>query len=80
MNGKRRAHAAGTAKCRNLRTRRGQDLPNVCGWAEIYQHLKKVVGAESSTTVGDEGGFAPRPNEGALKLIMEAVEKRFRRG
>ena len=30
-----------------------------------------------STTVGDEGGFAPslESNESALKLIMESIEK-----
>ncbi len=46
--------------------------------AEIYHHLKKVIaGRGYSTNVGDEGGFAPGigSNEGALKLIMEAIDK-----
>jgi len=46
---------------------------------EIYQQLKKVVGSKGySTTVGDEGGFAPSglgSNVAALDLIMEAIEK-----
>jgi enolase len=46
---------------------------------EIYQALKKVVdGRGLSTTVGDEGGFAPSglgSNIAALDLIMEAIEK-----
>jgi enolase len=46
---------------------------------EIYQALKKVVGSKGlSTTVGDEGGFAPSglgSNVAALDLIMEAIEK-----
>jgi enolase len=46
--------------------------------AEVYQTLKGVVKEKGQpTTVGDEGGFAPAlgSNEGALKLIIEAVEK-----
>lgn len=46
--------------------------------AEVYQTLKGVVKEKGRpTTVGDEGGFAPAlgSNEGALKLIIEAVEK-----
>jgi enolase len=46
--------------------------------AEIYHHLKKVVGGRGyATNVGDEGGFAPSigSNEGALELIMEAIDK-----
>lgn len=46
---------------------------------EIYQALKKVVGSRGlSTTVGDEGGFAPSglgSNVAALDLIMEAIDK-----
>ena len=47
-----------------------------CG-AEVFHHLKKILhGRGLSTTVGDEGGFAPAlgSNEGALKVIMEAIE------
>ena len=43
---------------------------------EIYHALKKVLHkAGMSTTVGDEGGFAPdlKDNEDALKVIGEAV-------
>jgi enolase len=46
--------------------------------AEIYQNLKKVLHDRGlSTTVGDEGGFAPSlpSNEAPLQLIMEAIEK-----
>lgn len=46
---------------------------------EIYQTLKNVVHDKGySTTVGDEGGFAPSglgSNVAALDLIMEAIEK-----
>ena len=47
-----------------------------CG-AEIFQALKKRLDKKGmSTTVGDEGGFAPNlpNNEAALKLIIEAIE------
>ncbi len=43
---------------------------------EIYQSLKKVLGKKGyPTTVGDEGGFAPRvsANSEAFDLIMEAI-------
>jgi enolase len=46
--------------------------------SEIYQSLKKVLHDRGlSTTVGDEGGFAPSlpSNEAPLQLIMEAIEK-----
>jgi enolase len=45
---------------------------------EIYHSLKKVLsGKGHSTTVGDEGGFAPRlsANREAFELILEAIEK-----
>jgi enolase len=45
---------------------------------EIYQALKKVIHDKGfSTTVGDEGGFAPSlgSNQAALDVIMEAIEK-----
>jgi enolase len=45
---------------------------------EIYQTLKKLLHDKGyPTTVGDEGGFAPSlgSNEGALELIMQAIEK-----
>jgi enolase len=45
---------------------------------DIYQALKKVLHDKGySTTVGDEGGFAPSlgSNEGALEVIMEAIAK-----
>ncbi len=46
--------------------------------SEIYQSLKKVLQNRGlSTSVGDEGGFAPHleSNEEALTTIIEAVEK-----
>jgi enolase len=48
-----------------------------CG-AEIFHTLKKILHERGlSTTVGDEGGFAPAlsSNEEAIKIILEAVEK-----
>ncbi len=45
---------------------------------EIYQTLKKVLSSKGyPTSVGDEGGFAPSlgSNQGALDVIMEAIEK-----
>jgi len=44
---------------------------------EIFQTLKGVLqDRDYSTTVGDEGGFAPnlRSNEEALELVIEAIE------
>jgi enolase len=45
---------------------------------EIYQSLKKILHkAGHSTTVGDEGGFAPSlgSNQAALDVIMDAIQK-----
>jgi len=45
---------------------------------EIYQTLKKVLKDKGfATTIGDEGGFAPKltKNEGAIEVIIEAIEK-----
>ncbi|HEX6383987.1 MAG TPA: phosphopyruvate hydratase [Anaerolineae bacterium] len=45
---------------------------------EIYHNLKKVLsGKGHGTTVGDEGGFAPRvsANREAFDLILEAIDK-----
>ena len=45
---------------------------------EIYHSLKKVLSSKGySTTVGDEGGFAPTlsANREAIELILEATEK-----
>src|SRR5215470_3857520 len=47
-----------------------------CG-AEVFHALKKLLASRKlSTTVGDEGGFAPSlpSNEAALTLILEAIE------
>ena len=46
--------------------------------AETFHALKKIVKERGySTTVGDEGGFAPslKRNEDALAIIVEAIEK-----
>lgn len=46
--------------------------------AEIFHTLKKILkGKRLSTSVGDEGGFAPdlSSNEEALMLIMQAVKE-----
>ncbi|MCL6637485.1 MAG: phosphopyruvate hydratase [Alicyclobacillus sp.] len=45
---------------------------------EVFHHLKAVLHARRlSTTVGDEGGFAPnvKSNEEAIALLVEAIEK-----
>ncbi len=45
---------------------------------EIFHHLKSVLKAKGySTSVGDEGGFAPslKSNEEAFEVILEAIEK-----
>src|SRR3989338_8300616 len=51
----------------------------VCMLSEIFHALKKVLQENGyGTTVGDEGGFAPKVKGGnaeALALIAEAVEK-----
>ncbi len=50
----------------------------------VIQSLKKLLISKNlSTSVGDEGGFAPmiNENEDALKLIVDAIEKSgFRNG
>lgn len=46
--------------------------------AEIYHTLKKVLKDQGlSTSIGDEGGFAPNlaSNEAALSVIVAAIEK-----
>jgi enolase len=46
--------------------------------AEIFQTLKKVLHDRSlSTSVGDEGGFAPRvkSNAEAIELLLEAIQQ-----
>jgi enolase len=45
---------------------------------EIFHTLKKMLHEKNmTTTVGDEGGYAPnlKNNEAALQLIVEAIEK-----
>jgi enolase len=46
--------------------------------AEVFHNLKKVLKAQgASTSVGDEGGFAPdlKSNDHAVETILEAIEK-----
>ncbi|MEM7027085.1 MAG: phosphopyruvate hydratase [Pseudomonadota bacterium] len=46
--------------------------------AEIFHALKSVLSTKGmSTTVGDEGGFAPNlsSNEEAIEVILQAIEK-----
>jgi len=45
--------------------------------AEVFHNLKKILGSKNySTSVGDEGGFAPslQSNEEAVEVILEAIE------
>ena len=49
----------------------------LCAGAEIFHSLKKILhNKKLSTTVGDEGGFAPtlESNEMALEIILEAIK------
>jgi enolase len=46
--------------------------------AEIFHALKKIIDAKGmSTSVGDEGGFAPSvaSHEAAIQLILQAIDK-----
>jgi len=46
--------------------------------SEVYHHLKAILKSRGlSTSVGDEGGFAPNlsRNEEALEVIVSAIEK-----
>ncbi|MCI4139826.1 phosphopyruvate hydratase, partial [Bacillus vallismortis] len=46
--------------------------------SQIFQSIKSVLSAKGiNTSVGDEGGFAPKlgSNEEALQTIVEAIEK-----
>jgi enolase len=48
-----------------------------CG-AEVFSALRKLINEKKmSTTVGDEGGFAPNlaNNEAALQLIVQAIDQ-----
>lgn len=56
-----------------------KDFPNALRMgAEVFHTLKKVLGKKGySTSVGDEGGFAPmlKSNEEALDVIVDAIKK-----
>jgi enolase len=46
--------------------------------AEVFQHLKRILHELGlSTSVGDEGGFAPNlsSNEAALEVILQAIKQ-----
>jgi enolase len=46
--------------------------------AEVFHNLKKVLSEKGySTSVGDEGGFAPnlKSNDEAIEMILSAIEK-----
>ena len=53
-------------------------FPEALRWGtEIYQHLKKILAARGeSTSVGDEGGFAPRlkSHDEAIETIFDAID------
>lgn len=55
------------------------DVQEAIRWgSEIFHYLGKILkDMEYSTTVGDEGGYAPEleSNEKPLELIVEAIEK-----
>ena len=53
-------------------------LESIRAGAEVFHHLKKLLhGKGLVTSVGDEGGFAPRlsSNREALELVSEAILK-----
>ena len=56
-----------------------KNFTEVMRWAtEIYHNLKKILQKNNhSTSVGDEGGFAPNleSNKEALKLIVDALKE-----
>ena len=56
-----------------------KNFTEVMRWAtEIYHNLKKILQKNNhSTSVGDEGGFAPNleSNREALKLIVDAIKE-----
>ena len=56
-----------------------KNFTEVMQWAtEIYHNLKKILQKNNhSTSVGDEGGFAPNleSNKEALKLIVDAIKE-----
>ncbi len=56
-----------------------EDFPSALRMgSEVFHHLKNVLKSKGlSTSVGDEGGFAPdlKSNQHALDIISEAVEK-----
>jgi len=56
----------------------GNFSENLRAGAEIFQNLKKILaGKNLATSVGDEGGFAPRIAKTAevFDLILQAIEK-----
>lgn len=79
MNGG--AHAAGSADIQEFMIVPvgARKFSDALRWgAEIFHALKKILSEKGmATTVGDEGGFAPKlgSNEAALQLVMQAIEK-----
>jgi enolase len=79
MNGGK--HAAGSTDLQEFMIMPvgAENFAEATRWSvEIYHNLKKVLAARGhSTTVGDEGGFAPRvsANREAFELILEAIER-----
>jgi enolase len=60
----------------------GSFSENLRAGAEIFHHLKKILHDQGlSTSVGDEGGFAPKlkNHRQALDLLMTSIEKSGRR-
>ena len=78
MNGGK--HAAGSTDLQEfmIMPAGAESFSEALRWCvEIYHTLKKVLGKKGyTTTVGDEGGFAPKlsANVQAIELIMTAIE------
>jgi enolase len=56
-----------------------ENIQQAIQWgSEVFQHLGKILkDMDYPTTVGDEGGYAPKlgSNEKPLQIIIEAIEK-----
>ena len=72
-----RRQQRGSAGIHDRSVRRGSKFSEALRWgAEVFHTLKGVLKKRGySTSVGDEGGFAPnlKSNEEALEVVLEAI-------
>ncbi len=75
------AHADNTVEFQEfmIRPTGAPSFSEAIRWStEVFHHLKKILKEKKlSTSVGDEGGFAPNlnSNKAALEILMEAIDK-----